>query len=187
MRKKIFLLSFGIGIVAIIFFLSVLNKFLFEVDNDNFFDALDKAVYFSDQQNELISQNELEKEDILLVTTSADLIDVVARSNIQIIYLHPDILQKVDSVWLREQYNEGIVIVAFNTPISILGEKVGIRAILVDDIDLDKSYGRLGVSAVQTKGEINNRHSDGQFSEFYADFSIVSMLVESNFLNDENP
>lgn len=143
-----------------------------------------EAVYYSPEETSLVALDELESANVLFVNAFQDLSDEVSNSNIRVIYLDPVAFEEIDASWLSEQYENGIVIAALNTPISQLGEKVGSRAGEVDDIDLEKSYGRIGVSAVQEEHEPDVSSSYAQLSEYFEDFAMVADIIQRNFLTE---
>lgn len=96
-----------------------------------------------------------------------------AYPQIAILYVHPDMLAAIDETQLRAYYQQGIVIVALNTPHTMLGAKLGVNATLQDipharldrlpanflSFSLYYSYSN-GLQSVSTTGQTTDIASD---------------------------
>lgn len=140
-----------------------------------------KSVYFNAFFNRLVSTEELDAKNVTVVYTYAQLIATVDDS-VEIVYLHPDTVNAVDPAWLRRAYYEkNLVIVAFDTPISVITSILGTEA-TVDDLRPEFAGDRLMVAAVQLLNE-KGLVSRTQFSDYSDNFITTSSIIENNFLD----
>jgi hypothetical protein len=143
-----------------------------------------RAIYFAlPSSTSLLSTEDIEREDLFVVASMEDLKAAVATNrSIDIIYLHPDAVNNIDNDWLQQQYARGLVIAALNTPISFLATKLSLEEIEVDDLNMEQSFGRLGVTTLRLWNVPGVLEGYAYFSEFLPDFHAVSSVANRHIL-----
>lgn len=83
--------------------------------------------------NALLSPATIIEAGITRVTSPVQLAYLIEdHPQIAIIYVAPEAVALVDDGWLRQQYKAGRMIVAFKTPHSVLGKKLGVQPTVPD-------------------------------------------------------
>lgn len=148
--------------------------------------SVPEAIYFSTETDSLLSREEIEEEELYVVTSMEQLAAVVETSEtVKIIYFHPDVIASVDSQWLRKTYDAGIVIVALNTPIKLLTEKLGTRS-TVFNLNMENAFGRIGVTIVHSRENAEDVSGHSYFSEFLPNFHAATNVVKQHFLEKQS-
>jgi hypothetical protein len=187
MKGKVFLsalLATSVFVLIIAFVVGVFQDLSDEVEisiDDNGNSVHHDAVYYTPEADALLSNEDIIKAKLLTVTSFEQLQNVVGNMSVNIIYIHPEVVNDIDATWLQQIHSEGIIIAALNTPISQLTGKLNIP-LLVDDIDLEQAYDRIGVAAVWSTRHQDGWHGNGQLSEFFPNFQIVDEIVRESFL-----
>lgn len=148
-----------------------------------------EAVYYSILNDALVSSSEAEIEHLLIVTEYEELKLILENEPVlNIVYIHPNNVETIPDSWLRQIYEDEKVIVALNTPISVLTAKIGTWT-SVDDIDMSKSYDRLGMSMLYQINRPGQELIKGETSEFLSSFSAIANVVRNslNKVDDFDP
>ncbi|VAW33342.1 hypothetical protein MNBD_CHLOROFLEXI01-5380 [hydrothermal vent metagenome] len=144
---------------------------------------------FNQEEDNFVNLESL-ADNILVVTTIEQAVEAFSASPPpRILYLHPNVLEEIDSEWLRELYRNGIIIAAINTLASQLGQKLGIHTD-INDLKMEYLTGdRIIVSAFQRlydpkQGTQANRITTDYFENFdHASqaFNLMAEMIENPF------
>lgn len=147
--------------------------------------AAERSIYFTTSLSDsLVSAKDIERENLLVVASTNQLEHLLEdNDSVEVIYVHPDLVSKMEQELFRNAFNAGIVIAAINTPISAIAETLLITDMEVDDLQLEKSYGRMGIAAVQLIKTESNLEGFAYFSEFFKDFEMIADQIKFNFLD----
>lgn len=139
-------------------------------DSSDSFDTSPSAIYFSTTDNDK-HVTVFEKLGALIVTSSEELTTAFNEyPELQALYIGENSLIDLDKGWVEKVYRSGILIVAINEPVSVLGNTVNLRA---DLPDIDFSYAPEGfiiVTAVQSLSEPTASSTKGYYavSDYFA-------------------
>ena len=93
-----------------------------------------QAIYVTDADDLPVRVREFVEKGVTIVDDVDDGEQFVAAS---IIYIHPDMLSKLPVEVLRDAFNNQAVIVAFNTPLSVLSHTLDYHHFSIDDLRED--------------------------------------------------
>ncbi len=139
-------------------------------DSRDSFDTSSSAIYFTTSDDDK-HVSIFEKSGTLVATSSEELIAAFDEyPELHELYIGENSLNDLDKSWVEEVYRRGILIVAINEPISVLGNAVNLR---VDLPDIDFSYapeGFIVVTAFQSLNEPTVSGTRGYYavSDYFA-------------------
>lgn len=147
-----------------------------------------EAVYFAlDTEGDLL-QGEAIPHNILVVKTTEELIATFERlPKTKMLFLEPKSLETMDSDLLQNYYNEGVMVVALNTPVRELGSRLGVYTEM-QDLDMSSIPGGFVVfSAHQLVQDTEQGTSNTwMLSDYFASFAdALSALAASVDYNTE--
>ena len=140
------------------------------------------AVYLASPQAtsaQIFDANTLAKNNIERLASSEELKQRVTHApRPAAIYLHRDVLNRVDNAWLSQQYEAGIAIVGLNTLVSELGDRLGVKA-GIEDLRLEYARGRPFV-ALFHKYSVDDGEGWGEYADFIGDPRRIPEIVNSS-------
>lgn len=146
------------------------------------------ALYMAPRQDEtLVPARTIEEYDLTFVSPTAEIAPLLEKTNV--IYLHSDAVGMVDVATIRAAYQDGVTIVAINTPISELSELLGVPAPFADLRPL-----RVGVEGItiamfhRTYDATTQQLSGGgSHAEYYPSFDDFPQAVNTLLRLNHNP
>jgi hypothetical protein len=140
------------------------------------------AVYLTVESDMLLTAADLQDSGLLVVTSKEQLETMVMQNpGVTAIYFHPETVALVDDAWLQKVHYRGLVIVALNSPLSILAQKLGVEPQVDDRLNV-AADGRITASIIHTRFE-PDYHSHHQMTEAFSGFAAIVHVVERTFLD----
>lgn len=151
-----------------------------EEESDN-----SKFIYFTTCSSPVLSEDEIESANLLVVKSVEELQRVVgATSSLEILLIDPVDVADLERSWLRAVYEQGVVIAALDTPISTLAPKVGLTP-EVDELRPKHEPSDIGVTAVYMTTVGETGRTMRQHSELYPNFESMFTILKT--FSDLNP
>ncbi len=133
------------------------------------------AVYLAPADDVILTPAQRGYANLLVARDTTELATILgSHPEINLIYLHPGLIATADTAFLQQQYRNGKLIAALNTPLSVLAEKLGLTP-NQPDIPLETF-----VTAVISLSAIKSLPSGGalQFTNTYGQFEQVPLVLD---------
>lgn len=173
-----------LGITITFFLLTYINR----GEATTIFQHHQQAVLISPTDNLLVAHKEFQEIGIRILSSPTEFNQLEQNEDIKIIYIHPDAITQFADSDLQRVFEAGKIIVALNTPISVLAKKVDEH---VDMKDMPPQYyareNYFTVSIIQSLDDPANQ-AEGLwvYSEFYTaeHFRLIVGIIESELDNN---
>lgn len=141
-----------------------------------------QAVLLAEQDDLLVNFKTFETFDIDIVSDIAQLSDE-DRQTLDVIYIHPTLVEEqLDKASLQQLFADGTIIVAINTPLSLVADKLDTFAD-IDDLRPEYYTGTqyFTVTIIRSLDPfIEDGHGTWVYADFFKpeDFSIIAFIIE---------
>lgn len=125
------------------------------------------AVYLAPPDDTILTPDQRGYANMQLVQNTTELATMLGNNpTINLIYLHPAMLEEVDASFLKRQYRNGKLIAALNTPLSVLTAKLELTT-TQDDLPFETfATAVISVSAVKNQPSGNPLLFTNTFGQF---------------------
>ena len=133
------------------------------------------AVYLAPPDDTLLTPEQRGYANMLVANDTAALATIMGNNpEIALIYLHPGMVESADANFLRQQYRNGKLIAALNTPLSVLAEKLEIVSTQADLPFEEFATAVISVSAVKNQPS----GTPLAFTNAYGQFEQVPLVLD---------
>jgi hypothetical protein len=133
------------------------------------------AVYLTIPTDSLLTPEQMGYANMRLAYDTTELATILGNyPEINLIYIHPGALAEADAAFLQQQYRNGKLIAALNTPLSVLAEKLGVVA---NQPDLPYQTFATAVISVSAIKQLTAEQSL-QFTNGYNQFDCVPLVLD---------
>ena len=133
------------------------------------------AVYLAPPDDAILTAEQRGYANMLIASNTTELATILGNNpEINLIYLHPAMLESADANFLKQQYRNGKLIAALNTPLSVLVAKLDVVSTQADLPFEEFATAVISVSAVKNQSS----GTPLAFTNTYGQFEQVPLVLD---------